>query len=42
MPRAHPHPAAALALLLLAATPAGADFTGWSTERVDRDGLVRI
>ena len=42
MPRAHPRPAATLALLLLAATPAGADFTGWTTERVDRYGLVRI
>ena len=28
--------------LLLAAPPASAGFTGWSTERVDRDGLVRI
>ena len=42
MPLAHPPTLAAILALAAAASAARADFTGWATERVDRDGLVRI
>ncbi|MFM7051411.1 MAG: hypothetical protein ACKOYN_04655 [Planctomycetota bacterium] len=41
MPRAYP-PTIAAVLTVAAASIARADFTGWTTERIDRDGLVRI
>ncbi|MFZ9881778.1 MAG: hypothetical protein ACO3QC_10300 [Phycisphaerales bacterium] len=41
LPRRDPRLAACL-LACAATLPAAADFTGWSTERVDRDGLARI